>query len=63
MMMKQVVKLRPYTLFTNRLGVALRLKQAGVDQSMTLQPWDWRTTFAFKEVENPLRLQVRGFRV
>ncbi|KAG0604101.1 hypothetical protein M758_10G145000 [Ceratodon purpureus] len=55
----QVVRLRPYTLFTNRLGLPLELRQAGVDHSNTLQPWDWRTTFAFPEVQEFLQLQIR----
>jgi len=53
-----VVRLRPYTLFTNRLGLPLELRQAGGDQLMTLHPWDWRTTFAFSAVQEPLLVQV-----
>ncbi|KAG0557949.1 hypothetical protein KC19_11G167800 [Ceratodon purpureus] len=55
----QVVRLRPYTLFTNRLGLPLELRQAGGDQSKTLHPWDWRTTFSFPAVQDPLQLQIR----
>ncbi|KAG0571187.1 hypothetical protein KC19_6G218100 [Ceratodon purpureus] len=55
----QVVRLRPYTLFTNRLGLPLELRQVGVDHSNTLQPWDWRTTFAFPQVQEFLQLQIR----
>lgn len=57
-MVEQVVRLRPYTLFTNRVGVPLELRQAGGDQPRTLHPWDWRTTFAFPAVQEPLQLQV-----
>lgn len=55
----QVVRLRPYTLFTNRLGRPLELRQAGTDQSVTLHPWDWRTTFGFPAIQDSLQLQIR----
>lgn len=57
-----MVRLRPYTLLTNRFGLPLELRQAVTlsgDQPVTLQAWDWRTTFAFPAVQDPLKLQVK----
>lgn len=53
-----MVRLRPYTLFTNRLGIPLEVRQAGAEQSKTLNPWDWRITLPFQLVQDPLQLQV-----
>ncbi|XP_024403056.1 uncharacterized protein [Physcomitrium patens] len=55
----QVVRLRPYTLFTNQLGAPLELRQAGGDESKTLHSWDWQTAFSFQAIQDPLQLQIR----
>lgn len=56
-----MVRLRPYTLFTNQLGAPLELRQAGGDESKTLHSWDWQTAFSFQAIQDPLQLQVDGW--
>ncbi len=54
----QVVRIRPYMTFTNRLGQELILRQNGVNQARTLKASDSRVSFPFQETENPIMLQV-----
>lgn len=54
----QVVRIRPYMTFTNRLGQELILRQNSVNQARTLKASDSRVSFPFQETENPIMLQV-----
>ncbi|KAL2636221.1 hypothetical protein R1flu_007700 [Riccia fluitans] len=55
----KVIRVRPYMLFTNRLGRAIYMKQKGSDDIKTLETSDWRVSFPFMDAEEPERLQIK----
>ncbi|CAM6084054.1 unnamed protein product [Calypogeia fissa] len=55
----RVIRIRPYIVFTNRIGEALHLKQEQSDDSRILQASDWRVSFSFPAADGPEILQIK----
>lgn len=56
-MAQQVIYVRPYTTFTNRVGQDLYIKLSVGDEPKVLHAHDWRVSFMYSE-GGPEKLQV-----
>ena len=48
-MTQQVIHVRPYITFTNRIGQDLYLKLSVEDEPKVLHAYDWRVSFMYSE--------------
>jgi vacuolar protein sorting-associated protein 13A/C len=55
----EVLCIRPYTIFTNRIGQRIHLRQEGAEQFRTIDPTDSTTFLPFVKLQEPLKLQVQ----
>lgn len=56
----QVINIRPFMTFTNRLGEDIFIKFSSEDDPKMLHPTDSRIPFIYRETGGPDKLQVSG---
>lgn len=56
----QVIFVRPFMTFTNRLGRDVYIKLCGEDEPKVLRPCDSRIPFVYRVSDGPNKLQVGG---
>ena len=56
-MTQQVIHVRPYITFTNRIGQDLYIKLSVQDEPKVLQAYDWGVSFMYSESDTD-KLQV-----
>lgn len=57
----QVISIRPYITFTNRLGQNIYMKLSSEDEPKILQASDARVSLVYRESGRPMELQVGGY--
>lgn len=57
----QVITVRPFVTFTNRLGQDIFLKLSSEDEPKVLRASDARASFVYRDTGGPDELQVSGF--
>ena len=56
----QVISVQPYMTFTNRIGQNMYVKLSTGDEPKVLHASDSRVSFVYREVDDPMKLQVGG---
>lgn len=54
----QVISVRPFMTFTNRVGQNMLLKFNSEDEPKTLRVLDTRVSFVHRKTEGPIQIQV-----